>query len=355
MHLFCTSEQPLDAAQLAALEPYCAHIENCVLSKSQRLGGALRGALRGLPLQAGYFYSHSLTNRLQERAAAEKPDVVHCHLLRMAHYAATVEAPRKTIDYMDAFSAGAEKELSVCKNPLRRAMLRFEWKALQRFEAHIWPWFQAHCTISAQDARAMPVPSPESIVTVPNGVDFDRFHPRETEKQFDLLFTGHMAYPPNIEAAHFAATQILPLVQQQRPNTSLLIAGVGAPERIKALASKYIIVREHFDDIAEAFAISRVMLAPMTISIGLQNKILQAFATALPTVATTSANRAIGAPVPSCIRTADAAHVFANEVLELLKNNAVATDMASNAYAFVQQHFSWEVANQQLEQMLLNP
>ncbi len=49
----------------------------------------------------------------------------------------------------------------------------------------------------------IPHPKRKEILVIPNGVDQDFFKPIKAEKQYDIVFTGNMAYPPNVNAATF--------------------------------------------------------------------------------------------------------------------------------------------------------
>jgi glycosyltransferase involved in cell wall biosynthesis len=162
-----------------------------------------------------------------------------------------------------------------------------------------------------------------------------------------------MGYPPNIESAYYAATQIMPLLQKKYPDIRLLIAGINAPERIKSLKSENIIIIEEWEFIRDAFAQSKIMLAPMLISIGLQNKILQAMAMKLPTIASSLANNAINAPENTAILIANTPGEYAAKITELLGNPLRMEQLATTAYEFVIQNYSWDIHNNALEKIIM--
>ncbi len=61
-------------------------------------------------------------------------------------------------------------------------------------------------------------------------------HRKTSEPKYDLLFTGNMNYPPNIDSVLFLAEQVLPIVRKTRPETSLLISGVDPSASVRDLA-----------------------------------------------------------------------------------------------------------------------
>lgn len=205
-----------------------------------------------------------------------------------------------------------------------------------------------------RDREEIPHPDRNRIHVVQNGVDFEKFHPVTREKKYDLLFVGNMGYPPNIEAAYYAATEILPLVHKTRPRVNMLIAGINPPGKIRSLRSDTIRVIGYFEHIRDAFSQSRIMLAPMLISIGLQNKIIQAMAMKIPCIASPLANLAINAPDNTTIFVAGSAKEFAETIIFLLDYPEKGNEIAENAWLFVKQNFDWNSQNGELEKILLS-
>jgi glycosyltransferase involved in cell wall biosynthesis len=135
---------------------------------------------------------------------------------------------------------------------------------------------------------------------------------------------------------------------QKRPTLKLLIAGHTPDQKVLDLASEHIDVVPTWARIRDSFVLSRVMIAPMFISIGLQNKIIQSMAMKIPVVCSRLANRAVKA-APNCIREADTPEEFVKEILDLLENPTKSTQLAENAYHYVHQTFDWGKTTEQLE------
>lgn len=352
VHLFSLSETTPSSADLDALRPYCASISDHTVPRWKRLLRLPMAFVHDLPFQVQYFHDPAALHAIRALIAALRPDVVHTHLIRMSPYASTTRVPRTTLDYMDCFSIGAEREATWARQPKRAFLLR-EAQRLRNYERRVFRDVDAACIISKADGAQMAIPDPESLVLVPNGVDTEVFHPLEREKRYDVLFTGHMAYPPNIAAVHYTATQVMPCLLALRPEARLLIAGVGAPPSIHALASDHVVVVERFEHIREAFAMSRLMLAPMSISIGLQNKILQAMAMEIPVVTTAQGNAAIGAESGRHLFVGDGPAEIAAQAHRLLVDEELRMRMVSEARTYVQERYTWQQACAPLERMLV--
>jgi len=285
----------------AQINKFCKKIHIFNLSKTDYGINLLRALVDGNPFQVGIFYKKSYGTLIQKIIKEEKPDAVFCHLIRMSEYIKDMNTYPKTLDYMDAFSKGLERRSCTTKNFVFKKILENEHRRLVKYESDIFDKFENKIIISEQDRDFIPHIEKEKITIIPNGVDSEIFFPLERKKKFDLLFTGNMGYPPNVESAIYTVKQIFPIVQKSLPEINLLIAGINPPKELTDLNSEKIKIIPEFSHIREAFAQSKIMLAPMLISIGLQNKILQAMAMKIPVICSPLANNAIKAPVNICI------------------------------------------------------
>ena len=195
-------------------------------------------------------------------------------LLRVAEYLRHKNIA-KTIDYQDIFSYGMKRRADIA-SALTRPIYSMEYRRLSRYEAAIFDDFDVKTIISEPDRALFPHPRRDEILVIPNGVDHEFFKPRQEEKRYDVVFTGNMSYAPNVNAVDYLANEILPLVWKTLPGTTLYIAGATPDPKVKKAASDRVIVSGWLDDIRDAYAQSRVFIAPMRIGTGLQNKLLEA-------------------------------------------------------------------------------
>ena len=255
-----------------ALQPYCQSINFIRISKLQILLGLVRAFLKGLPMQCGYFYNHRAAKRINSLIVKHKPDVLYGQLLRTAEYIRQKDIP-KAIDYQDIFSYGMKRRADIASF-ITRPVFNMEYRRLKRFEAITFDQFDVRSIISEPDRALFPHEKRDEILIIPNGVDHDFFKPQEREKKYDLVFTGNMSYPPNVNAVEYLADEIMPIVRKTLPETTLYIAGADPDPKVKKAATERIIVSGWLDDIRDAYAHSRVFIAPMRIGTGLQNKLL---------------------------------------------------------------------------------
>jgi glycosyltransferase involved in cell wall biosynthesis len=354
IHLICINEKEVTQDHLDAVAPFCSSVNSFVLPKYKRVFSLVTSLWKGAPLQVAYFYNVKIDKAIQKHIDLISPDYIHCHLIRTTEYVKTIQDIPKSLDFMDAFASGMEKRQQIESNPLKRLLFRYEKKKLKKYEGETFAYMDRHCIISNQDREAILNPNSKTIAIVKNGVDFEKFYPREEQKQYDLLFMGNMSYPPNIVAVKFLVEQIMPLVLKERPSTTLLVAGVGTPKAIKNYQNKNINIIEHFEDISDSIAYSKIMLAPMLISIGLQNKIIQAMAMKVPCIVSSLSNNPIGAIAGSSIMEADTPSEFSSTILNLLSDSSKKELLAINGYEYVRNQYSWLKQTQALKSLILS-
>jgi polysaccharide biosynthesis protein PslH len=343
------SEGPVHPEALQILGQYCKRVEIITISKAGMVSNLIKAFFNGKPMQAGYFYRSKAKSRILDLISEVKPDHIYCQLLRVAEYVRHVPVP-KTLDYQDVFSKGMQRRIE--SSPWwMKPFFSLEYRRLLSYERAIFSDFD-HCTIiSAPDRDLIPHPERQKIVVIPNGVDHSYFSPLERQKSYDLVFTGNMGYPPNVDAAEFLANTIFPQVLRIQPHARLMIAGATPHSRVLSLRSDTIAVSGWVIDIRESYASSKIFIAPMRIGTGLQNKLLEAMSMRLPCITSPLANSALGATEDKEILVASTPNDYARHIIRLLTNRELAESIAENGYRFVKTNYDWERSTGMLEKL----
>ena len=352
--LFSLNDQDLHPQALQALEKICARVVIINLNKIELFFNLLRTFFGGKPMQVGYFRNRRTQAAFSKVVSEFGPDMVFCQLIRTAEYARSIDLP-KTLDYMDVFSKGIERRISKV-NFLQRPFFRMEYRRLLRYEREIFSAFNNLTIISNQDRDLIPHPSKARIKVIPNGVDLSYFHPLadKPDKEFEVLFNGNMSYPPNVESAVFLVEQIMPQVWKKYPKARVLISGTNPVARIRELASERIFVSGWVEDVRTNFSRSRMLVAPMQLSIGLQNKLIEAMAMKIPCVTSTLANNALAAKDGVEVLVADTPEQYASRIFALMEQEAYAISIAEKGYEFVKTNYNWQQAGARLQEVIVH-
>jgi len=103
------------------------------------------------------------------------------------------------------------------------------------------------------------------------------------------------------------------------------------------------------------FKQARLLVAPMQIGVGMQNKLLEAMSMGIPVITSTLANNAIGATHGKHIWIADTPQKVAESISFLLNNTELAMKIGQNARQWMVEQYSWDKQNEQLLRLFQVP
>lgn len=350
IHLFALSDRKDNSEAEEKLSPYCKSMTFVNTSLFTKGWNILRALFNGKPLQTGLFISRKAKKEFYALAEKIRPDHIYCQLIRVAGLKEGLQIP-STVDYQDVMSVNMLRRKKA-SSLLMKPVMAIEYRRLLKYEQRVFDQFDHHTIISIPDKKLMPCERRDEIHVVPNGVDYNYYFPVDDPKDMDIVFTGNMGYPPNIDASEFLVLKILPIIRKKIPGVKLMLAGANPHARVQCLASKDVHVTGWVDDIRECYSRSKVFVAPMRIGTGLQNKLLEAMAMRLPCVTTELANSALGAVEDEEILVGDSAQQIANHLITLLSDEKKALEIAEKGYAFVHNNFSWEESALQLSEIM---
>lgn len=309
----------------------------------------LMALFKGQPMQSGYFYSIRAYRLISRLISTRSFDHMYCQLVRTTAYAEN-QRIKKTIDFQDAFAHGVYRRMKK-SGWWMRPFLYLEYRLMKSWEKHSFEIFDHHTIISKPDRLLIPHPGRDEIEIIVNGVDFQYFTPMQLPKTYDLVFTGNMAYPPNIDAAEYLVNELLPLLKPDFPEIKICIAGAKPHPRVQHLASQNVIVTGWVDDMRPIYGAAKIFIAPMQIGTGLQNKLLEAMAMQIPCITSPLANASLNGEQGKHLLLASSAAEYAEHIKALLSNNLLADELAMAGHIFVKQNFNWEAGSKKLEKI----
>jgi sugar transferase (PEP-CTERM/EpsH1 system associated) len=231
---------------------------------------------------------------------------------------------------------------------LRRWFFGMEAKRLLTFDRQQAERAQSSLFVSDDEKRLFDRLSPETASrhkAVANGVDVSYFDPTAVKAGASsgktIVFVGMMDYWPNIDAVIWFAKDILPVVRSKHADARFQIVGARpAPAVAALLALDGVEVTGAVPDVRPYVAAAAVVVAPLRIARGIQNKVLEGMAMARPVVTTPSALEGIDAARGRDVLTGETAREIAEAVVRVLEGRAPA-GMGAAARAFVVKNHEW--------------
>jgi len=352
--ILCTvSDEKVEEESIKILSEYCSVIEVIRLHKWKIYLNLIKTLLfTSNSLQVAYFYNRTAQNKIDSCIKKHQPEHIYCQLIRVTEYVRN-SSVKKTLDYMDALARGMERRVEDAPFYMKW-FLKTETTRLKRYEHFIFEDFDNHVIISEQDRKLIVNVNNDNVVVVPNGVDYDTYKFSDLDKEYDLIFTGNMAYPPNVDSVVYLVNNVMPLVWKERPNVRLVIVGAQPSAKVLKLKSDNVIVTGWVEDISEYYSKSKVFVAPMQIGTGLQNKLLEAMAMKLPCITSELANNALGAVHNKSILIGDKPNEYTKHILTLLEDHILQKEIAKEGYQFVKENYTWGGSTSILEKLIIS-
>jgi polysaccharide biosynthesis protein PslH len=302
----------------------------------------IEAIITGAPVSMKSFASPSMQAWVDALIRSGKISHAFVFSGQMAQYVRDDFDGRFIMDFVDVDSAKFES-YSGQGNPVMRWINAREGKMLSAAEHAIARKAHANLFVSEAEAalfRARSGLHANSIMPLGNGIDTVSYNPahRFTRPAAAphgpmIVFTGQMDYRPNIEAVCDFAENVLPIIRRQHPSAQFVIVGRNPTPAVTALSGK---------NGVHVTGAANVVVAPLRIARGIQNKVLEAMAMAKAVVASAAAAEGISANDGEHFCVAHSADEEAAMVSALLSDPIKAQRMGNAARAHVEKHYSWD-------------
>lgn len=343
-----------EAAEGAGIAPHCASYEIFQVSNPVQVLRMVARLPLTTPSSMGFFRSNKMARRVRELLAQRRWDLIFVHCSSVAQYVEHVRDVPKILDFGDMDSQKWLEYAHYKPFPLSlgytlegRKMVAAERRLARRFDLCTattraeWETLESHGTAAATD-------------WFPNGVDAGYFKP--TDEPFDadtISFIGRMDYYPNQEGMARFCSQTWPLLKARRPALKLLIVGADPSPEMRRLGElPGVTVTGSVPDVRPFILGSALMVAPLNIARGTQNKILEAMAMGVPVVTSSIAAGGVDAQAPEHFLVADTPGQTCEAILRVLEQPGERQRLSTAGRERMLSHHAWPHSMQRLDRII---
>ena len=353
-------DDPDDGRHLPALQQMCAGLQACRLHPRRARLASLGGLLDGQPLTLHHYRSAELQRWVDRCIDEQEIDAAVVFSSAMAPYVAQRPNLPLLLDLVDVDSAKWTQYAAHHRWPMSW-LYRREGRTLLAFERASVLQARQSFLVTPQEVALFQRLAPECsgrVAVSGNGVDAEYFSPDPARgspfaaDEIPLVFTGAMDYWPNVDAVGWFAREILPLLRRDWPAARLHVVGRHPTAEVRALQGEAVSVTGAVPDMRPYLQHAAVVVAPLRVARGIQNKILEAMAMGRPVVASRECGAALQAQPGQDVRVAEDAASFAQAVGALLRNPEAAARIGALARECVVSRYSWPAQLQPFDEAL---
>ena len=322
---------------------------------------SLSGLIANQPLTLPYYRNASLQKWVNNLLDTRHINNILVFSSAMAQYVNESCSTHCVIDFVDVDS-DKWKQYSKTKPWPLNWLYRRESRLLLEYERKIAKAFDASAFVSETESDFFKQLAPETAAKVTyfnNGVDAEYFSPENINTnpyQSDtdtLVFTGVMDYWANIDAVEWFAHNIFTLIRTQLPSVEFYIVGSRPTARVTALSAlPGITVTGSVQDIRPYIAHAALVVVPLRIARGIQNKVLEAMAMEKTVIASPQAAEGIRAIHSQELFVEDKEQNFADRIISQIKNGPN-MKIGSAARTRILKDYSWRRILDQVDTLLL--
>ena len=285
--------------------------------------------------------SPAMHEAVAETARTWRPDVAQVEFGVMAQYVPSLPHALPTVLVVHDLAEGSPV-IDADADVGERLRERLDRRAWARFERDAFGRADVAVVFSERDRRLVQaVTSRPRVEVIPLGITPGApLDPEGTEQA--VVFVGSFVHPPNVDAARFLVTEILPHVRSAVPDVTTYIVGDAPPATIRQLAGDGVVVTGRVASVQPYLDRAAVVVAPVRLGGGMRVKVLDALGAGKALVATPLgvSGLAIDDGVHALVR--DGAAPFGQAVAALLRDPGRRRALATSARAWAERSSSWE-------------
>ncbi len=354
VHVGCLAETNTDVAAERDLQALAASYCMPRRTKSDWLAG-LEALRKREPVSLAAFRHPVLARWVAETLRKHSVNLIFVFSGQMGQYVPREWPGRVIVDLVDVDSAKFEAYAAEGAWPRRWIDAR-EGRLLRDVETRLVERADRTLLVSEAEADLMRSRLPGRLAgrvsALGNGVDAALFDPAKVRPHPDLaiagphiVFTGQMDYAPNVEAARRAVLRLMPGIRARHPEARFHVVGRAPVAELRALeGTNGARVWGAVADVRPFLAGADLVLAPLTIARGVQNKVLEAMAMARPVVLTPQAATGVPAEDGVNLAIAESDEALVGRALALLASPPLARVMGHAARRAVLDTMSWPAA-----------
>ena len=354
--LLCiNSEKEIDKNRYSALESLgvkvLSHSTNFYLSAIKAL---FKTTFDG-PLEAEFFNSTALNNKVKQIVQSEKIDLIINYFERTAECVKHLPIP-KILLADDSRTLYQERTVKTSKSIFQKMKRLWEVRKIKQYETELYDFFDVVTLVSDEDiAFARQLNNTANYMTVSNGVELEKFKSNQAfEHRKDIYFIGKLDVWVNQIMIDRLLHEIFPVIKKRVPDVRLFLVGFNPKRKLVNSLPRDVYVIDSPESVVPYYDKARLFIHPQFEGSGIQNKLLEALAMSCPAVSTPIGSQGINIINRESGIIAKNIEEIIEAAINVLTDDELAKKLSINARKLVEQEYSWDKVFAQIDLAINN-
>lgn len=346
--LGCLADEPVTAVAANELGRLCERVAFVPVNRLSRWLRAGVSLLRGRSVSEGAFAEPGLTRVIQGWAAEQRFQAAVVSASSMVPYL-KIPALTGVASVVDLVDVDSQKWLdfaAVSRSAPKRWLYRVEASRVRKLERGLPGWVRGVAVVSRAEADVFDAFAGAGTATIAaNGVDLDYFRPdpEPNPAPQTCVFVGALDYLPNVDAAVWFAREVWPAIRERCPSAEFRIVGRQPASEVVRLADlPGVRLVGQVSDVRLHVTSAAVVVVPLRLARGIQNKVLEALAMGKPVIATPPALAALRTETGRHLLAASTPAEWVEVLCDLFADPARCQELGAAGRRFVEENHHWE-------------
>jgi glycosyltransferase involved in cell wall biosynthesis len=300
------------------------------------------------------FFNNEVARAIIQKLKSQSFDVIQLEGLSMAVYLPIIKTYTNKPVVLRAHNIEHqiwERHVKHENNPLKKTYLKLQTKRLKNFENYAFKKVDGIAFITEVDQQlAFNAGYQGQAVVLPCGVNLKDYQVSPDPPRYDLVYLASFDWLPNRQGMEWFIEKVWPLIQKERPKTTLALGGRNMPKHFNGFKKKKVFLFKEVESAQEFMSKGTVVVVPLLAGSGMRIKIIENLALQKPIVATPLAAEGISVTHQQNISLAQKPEHFAQEVLNLLHYPQKRKNMAEQAQDLIKIQYTNTALGQKLLQ-----
>lgn len=331
----------------------CNKYTPIIINRKKALKNCIKAIYTDKPFKAEFYNYKEAKNTVKNELKNGNYDIVSGYLYLTSQFVDLCTKEIKWLDIVDSISMLYERQIPNTKSVLKKLFLIEEKRRVQKVEANAVRNFDLITMISDTDkAHISKFTDTDKIVLIKNGVNIDERFSAEYNPNM-IAYLGDMAYIQNHNAVMWFIENVLPDLIKVNPDILLKVIGKSPKEELieKCKDNKHIVITGLVDDVKKELMECAILICPIKISSGLQNKVLEAMSVGVPAIVTEQ----IANPITqdkNILLQANNEQEWLEQIQRICTNREYRLELSKKSKEFIENNFSWKFFLKKLDEEL---